>query len=196
MIFQSLYRCCACASLALSLLVLAPSAARADDVTTPPKIDLSRINDQPVYPEGARDRKEQGNTVLAIFIDERGRSSKTTVETSSGFDDLDKAAVAAVWYWRFVSATKDGKDVAAWIKVTVHFQLAPLPKNAVTESDVYALADIGDMIVCRTGDPVLGSQITPDRVCRTKREWDDLAERSKHRSIPTMRNPAGVTVTH
>ena len=180
MVLLSLYRCCALSSLALSLLVLAPPAARADDAITPPKIDISRINDQPVYPEGAKDRNEQGNTVLSIYIDAKGRSSNTTVETTSGYADLDKAAVASVWNLHFVSASKDGKDVASTIKVTVHFQLTPLPKPAVTESEVYALADIGDKIVCKQPSPALGSHIMPARVCRTIKEWDAIAEQAKH----------------
>jgi TonB family protein len=190
MVFLSWYRCCAI--LALSLLVLAPPAARADDMTTPAKLDLSRINDQPMYPEGAKDRNEQGNTVLSIYIDDKGRSSKTKVETSSGFADLDKTAVAAVWNWRFLPATKDGKEVASFIKVTVHFQLTPLPKPAVTESDVYALADIGDKVVCKQPSPALGSHILPPRVCRTINEWDAEAEQAKRHDSNFQR---GIVVT-
>ena len=183
MVFSSLYRCCA--SLALSLLVLAPTAARADDVITSPKIDLSRSNDQPVYPDGARDKKEQGNTVLAISIEASGRDTKTIVETSSGFDDLDQAALATAKGWRFVAANNGHKDVPGILKVTVHFQLSALPKPAITENEVYALADIGDMIYCKRPAPPLGSNITPDRVCRTKREWDAIAAQAKHQSVPT-----------
>jgi TonB family protein len=180
MVYLPLYRCCALSSLALSLLVLAPPAARADEAITPPKIDISRINDQPVYPDGARDKNERGNTVLSIYIDARGRSSNTTVETTSGYADLDKTAVASVWNLHFVPASQDGKDVAATIKVTVHFQLTPLPKPAVTESDVYALADAGDKIACRQPSPAVGSHIMPPRVCHTIKEWDAMAEQAKH----------------
>ncbi len=182
MVFPSLYRCCALSCLALSVLAL--PAARADDAITPPKIDISRNNDQPVYPASARDKKEEGNTVLAIYVETSGRPSKINVETTSGFDDLDQTAVASANDWRYVPASSGRKELPGWMKATVHFQLSALPKTTMGENDVYALADIGDMIVCRFPPPALGSNITPGRVCRTKRDWDALADRSKRRSVP------------
>jgi len=183
MVFLSL-RCC-CAGLALSLLVLAPAGA--DDVITPAKIDVSRINDQPVYPEGAKEKKEQGITMLAISLDARTRILKVTVDTTSGFTDLDQAAVAAADRWYFVAASDGHRDVPGVAEVKVHFQLSPLPSPPVTETDVYALADIGDMIVCRTPMLALGSNITPKRVCAPKREWDEATRRNNDQHMPSQR---------
>jgi protein TonB len=168
-------------------MVVAAPAARADDAPTPPKLDLSRTNDQPVYPEGAVARKEQGNTVLAIEINARGGLTKITVDTTSGFDDLDQAAVSAAREWRYEAASDGHKDVPGVLKLTVHFQLSPLPKTQISESEVYALADIGDMIVCRREAAAIGSNMAPPKVCRTKRDWDAIAEQSKHRTTPLMR---------
>jgi len=179
MFIQSLSRFCALSGLALSLLVLAPPAARADDAITPPKVDTTRNNHQPVYPVDARDKSEHGNTVLAIYVETSGRASKINVDTTSGFDDLDQTAIAAAQHWRFVPASSGRDDVPGWMKLTVHFQLTPLPNPAITENDVYALADIEDLIVCRTPAPATGSMMTPKAVCQTKRQWDALADQSK-----------------
>jgi len=175
------YRCCALSSLALSLLILAPPAARADDAITPPTIDISRNIRQPVYREGARDKKEEGNTVLAIYVETSGRPSKINVDTTSGFDDLDQTAVAGARQWRFVPASDGRNHVPGWMKATIHFQLSALPSVAISENDVYALADIEDMIVCRIPAPPVGSNIMPNRVCATKRVWDAAAEQNKRR---------------
>ena len=189
-VFQSLYRCVALSSLVLSILFLAPPAARADDTVTPPKIDTSWFIRQPVYPQAAKDKNEQGNTILEVYVETSGKPSKVNVETTSGFDDLDQTAVASANHWRFVPASNGHDDVAGWVKLTVHFQLTPLPRPAITETEVYALADIGDLIVCRALAPPSGSNISPDPVCRTKREWDDLADRSKHNDATVPRSRA------
>ena len=180
--FLSLSRFCALSGLAF--LVLALPAARADDAITPPKIDLTRWNDQPVYPDGAVGKNEQGNTVLAVSIDARSRVTKVEVDKSSGFDDLDQTAIAAAKQLRYDAATNDGKNVPGVMKLTVHFGLAPVPRPAITASDVYAAKDAGDLIVCKRQNPPVGSFIAPEPICRTKREWDEIEKQKKNQNIP------------
>ena len=168
----------------LAFLVLALPAARADDAITPPKIDLTRWNDQPVYPDGAVAKNEQGNTVLAVSIDTRSRVTKIEVDKSSGYDDLDQTAIAAAKQFRYDAATDGHKNIPGVMKLTIHIQLAPLPKPPITEADIYALKEIGDLIVCKTPPPALGSNITPKSVCRTKREWDAMTKQGRDQNIP------------
>ncbi len=115
-----------------------------------------------------------------------GKPSKVNVETTSGFDDLDQTAIADAKHWRFVPASDGHDDVAAWTKVTVHFQLAPPPSPQVTDSDVYALADIEDMMVCRRPPPPTGSVMAPKPVCQTKRQWDALAHQFGGQDAPQI----------
>lgn len=173
------------AVLAVSAGFIAPACA--EETVTPPKLDLTRINDQPIYPDGAVDRQEQGNTVLAIAVEKNGRASKVTVATSSGFADLDKAALDSVYRLRINAANDGKKDVAGEMKLTVHFQLTPLPSPAVSESDIYALKTIDDMIICKQPPPPLGSYVAPKTVCATKREWDAAKGRHGDQSISTPR---------
>ena len=186
MTFLSSCRRHALPALVLSLAVLAPACADDTVVITPPKMDLSRNPEQPVYPDDAREKKEQGNSVLAIAVSAAGRVTGISLDTTSGFDDLDKAALAAARDWRFDAASDGHRDVAGVAKITVHFQLAPLPTPAVTETDVYALADEGDRIICRRLPPALGSNMSPPPTCAPKREWDEAAKRAKH-AVPIDR---------
>jgi protein TonB len=48
---------------------------------------------------------------------------ETRVDTSSGYDILDQAAVAAVRAWRFVPARLGGAAIEAWVRVPVAFRL-------------------------------------------------------------------------
>ena len=175
----SLYRCCVLSSLALSLLVMAPPAAHADDVIAQPKIDISRNNKQPVYPEGARDKKEQGDTVLAVYVETSGTPSKVNVETTSGFDDLDQAAVAAAQGWQFVPGTNNGTPVPAWTKVVIHFQASNALQHPNGDNEAYAATDDDNRIICKKDVAATGSHILPPPVCLTKREWDKATNTSK-----------------
>ncbi|MGC9371817.1 MAG: energy transducer TonB [Thermovirgaceae bacterium] len=55
----------------------------------------------PVYPLTARRRGEQGKVLLRVFLSDAGTVKKLSVEESSGFDTLDKAALQAVGRWLF-----------------------------------------------------------------------------------------------
>jgi len=54
----------------------------------------------PAYPSLSRKLGETGKVVLRVELDETGRVSAARVVTSSGFDRLDAAALAAVHTWR------------------------------------------------------------------------------------------------
>jgi len=65
----------------------------------------------PAYPSLSRRLGETGKVVLRVELDETGRVSAARVVTSSGFDRLDAAALAAVRTWRCRPAQRDGKTV-------------------------------------------------------------------------------------
>lgn len=62
----------------------------------------------PTYPPLARRLGETGKVVLRVEIDTTGRVSAAHVVSSSGFDRLDTAALAAVRTWRCQPAQRDG----------------------------------------------------------------------------------------
>jgi protein TonB len=80
-------------------------------------------NPAPQYPESSRAAREQGTVMLRVEVDAKGRPASVQISRSSGFKELDAAAVRAVRRWRFKPATLAGAPVAASINVPVQFQL-------------------------------------------------------------------------
>lgn len=67
----------------------------------------------PVYPPFARRLGEQGEVVVRVFLDERGRVTDAVVNKSSGSSRLDEAAMQAVRRWQCRPAMRDGQAVPA-----------------------------------------------------------------------------------
>ena len=67
----------------------------------------------PNYPARSRRLNEQGRVLLRVELGEDGRVSGAAVKTSSGFPQLDEAAVNAVKIWRCKPAMQNGLAVPA-----------------------------------------------------------------------------------
>ena len=78
---------------------------------------------RPDYPPLARQLGEQGVVLVRLSINEQGRVGAVTLQRSSGFSRLDKAAQAAVWQWRFAPQLDGGKAVATELELPVRFNL-------------------------------------------------------------------------
>lgn len=99
----------------------APEAApRQAKVEAPPR---PRRNIRPEYPKGSRQRGEQGDVLLEIRVDERGAVADVRIVTSSGFSELDAAAVKAARAARFTPARSGGAPVASSARITLAFKL-------------------------------------------------------------------------
>lgn len=96
---------------------VAPRQARVDAK------DVLPADFKPKYPEGARKRNEQGLVLLEIALNERGRAEGVKILSSSGFHELDEAAVKAVRVTKFKPARADGKAVRATVRLPVSFVL-------------------------------------------------------------------------
>ncbi|HTW35046.1 MAG TPA: energy transducer TonB [Rhizomicrobium sp.] len=81
-----------------------------------PRLDPAYPNYQPAYPDAAQVNGEQGDVVLNVKISSSGRVRGVQVVQSSGFSDLDNAAVAGVMAWRYLpsdgSSELDGLKIA------------------------------------------------------------------------------------
>ena len=97
-----------------------PSAPMQARIDAPPR-PLRSI--RPDYPKNARQRGEEGDVVLALSIDERGRVSRAEVAATSGFPELDAAAVRAAERARFSPAKSGRSPVASTARVTITFRL-------------------------------------------------------------------------
>jgi len=67
----------------------------------------------PAYPPLSRRLGEEGRVVLRVELDEQGRVSAASIETSSGTKRLDDAALSAVKSWRCTPALHDGAPARA-----------------------------------------------------------------------------------
>lgn len=75
----------------------------------------------PVYPESARQSGASGTVLVGLAINEAGTVSDAWVESSSGNDALDRAAVQAVLSWQFIPARQNGLPVPVHTRVPVIF---------------------------------------------------------------------------
>ncbi|MBW4090763.1 MAG: energy transducer TonB [Proteobacteria bacterium] len=89
----------------------------------PAKPDARFRNREPIYPDAAARRGEQGAVVLLIHVAPDGRASGVDVLHSSGFRLLDRAAKDAVASWHFLPAISNGVAVAASMPLRVVFSL-------------------------------------------------------------------------
>ena len=95
----------------------APRQARLD---APPK---PKRNIRPDYPKGARQRGEQGDVILEIRVNVEGTVDDVRVATSSGFAELDEAAVKAARAAKF-SPARSGRDpIASTARLKLQFKL-------------------------------------------------------------------------
>jgi iron complex outermembrane recepter protein len=87
---------------------------------------------EPVYPPDAASAGRQGEVVLTVVVDASGAVGEIGMVTSGG-DDLDQAAIAAVRQWLFQPARQAGQPVPTRIRVPIAF-LAPAPAAAPADA--------------------------------------------------------------
>ncbi len=76
------------------------------------------------YPRTLYDQGIEGKVILRLHVDEHGRvvDDSTRVAESSGYPDLDSAAVRAAPQMKFAPAVRNGSPVAATFLQPVHFR--------------------------------------------------------------------------
>lgn len=102
---------------------LAPAALPV--ANTAPKVNAQYAanNPKPVYPAIAKRLGQQGTVELRILVSEQGSASKVEVARSSGYSNLDAAAVEAISKWKFEPATQNGKPVSQWLSTKWTYEL-------------------------------------------------------------------------
>jgi TonB family protein len=108
----------------LAALTLSPVEARAaePDATCSPAIVATRT----VFPSHSQVRGEHGVVQVAIKLGSDGRAAETRLAKSSGFAQLDRAAVASVReHWRFNVARCDAQSLGLERVVEIAYRRAP-----------------------------------------------------------------------
>lgn len=77
----------------------------------------------PAYPPRAVELAQQGEALVRVRLEPDGSAAEIVLWRGSGFELLDRAALAAVRGWHFLPATRGGRAVAAWVEIPVRFHL-------------------------------------------------------------------------
>jgi periplasmic protein TonB len=78
---------------------------------------------KPEYPRNSQRNEEQGTVVLAFLIGVDGSVKDARLDKSSGFRDLDKAALRGLSQCKFKPATTDGHATETWSSVQYVWRL-------------------------------------------------------------------------
>lgn len=75
------------------------------------------------YPKASLVNEEQGDVTMSFLVSADGKVVDSKVDKSSGFRNLDKAAVKAISACKFKPGTKDGSVAQTWTKVDYSWKL-------------------------------------------------------------------------
>ncbi len=75
------------------------------------------------YPKAALMNEEQGTVSMKFLVSAEGRVLESKLDKTSGFKNLDKAAMTAIQACKFKPGSKDGKPDSTWTKVDYNWTL-------------------------------------------------------------------------
>ena len=102
----------------------APAAPPAPQVATGRDLTSNLVDATPPrYPVDSRRAREQGTVVLNVTVGLDGRVAEIGLSRSSGFDRLDRAALAAVKHWRWTPTRQNGQAMMVQGLVSIPFVL-------------------------------------------------------------------------
>jgi periplasmic protein TonB len=108
-----------CLSVMAAVLALSAPAAFAAEV--PASFDAKNCKAE--YPKASLMNEEQGTVSMSFLVSAGGDVKESKVDKSSGFKNLDKAAVKAISACKFKPGTKDGAAAETWTKVDYAWKL-------------------------------------------------------------------------
>ena len=123
---------CVLAAASLTLVrneAIAADAGAAPNVPPGSQVVLPRSNpamplSQPMYPPNSRRLGEQGTVVLQLFVLTDGSVASAQIAQSSGYVELDDAAMYNAYGWHVSPGSVDGRATAMWGRFAVTFKLA------------------------------------------------------------------------
>lgn len=102
----------------------APPAPPAPAPVTPASASAAYLkNPAPEYPALAHRRGWEGTVLLRVQVLASGAPGQIQVQKSSGRQQLDDAALAAVKRWRFVPAKQGNVAQEGWVSVPIDFRI-------------------------------------------------------------------------
>lgn len=104
--------------IAAAILSLSSAVAFAGEV--PASLDK---NCKAEYPKASLMNEEQGDVTMSFLVGADGNVVESKLDKSSGFKNLDKAAIKALSACKFKPGTKDGAVAQTWTKVDYSWKL-------------------------------------------------------------------------
>lgn len=102
----------------------APAAPPAPKPVTPASASAGYLkNPAPEYPSLAMRRGWEGTVLLRVHVLASGKPGEIQIQKSSGRDQLDAAALAAVKRWSFVPAKQGDVAQDGWVSVPIDFKI-------------------------------------------------------------------------
>ncbi|MFL1388425.1 energy transducer TonB [Pseudomonas tritici] len=102
----------------------APPAPPAPAPVTPASANAAYLkNPAPEYPSLAQRRGWEGTVLLRVHVLASGKPGEIQVQKSSGRQQLDDAALAAVKRWSFVPAKQGDVAQDGWVSVPIDFKI-------------------------------------------------------------------------
>ena len=105
----------------LATLVFGAVASIASAGEVPATFDAKNCKAE--YPKAALMNEEQGVVSMMFLVSAEGRVLESKLDKTSGFKNLDKAAIAAISNCKFKPGSKDGKPDTTWTKVEYNWTL-------------------------------------------------------------------------
>jgi protein TonB len=102
-----------------AVLLSATTAAFAGEVPA----SLDSKNCKAEYPKASLINEEQGDVTMSFLVGADGNVVDSKLEKSSGYKNLDKAAIKALSACKFKPGTKDGAVAQTWTKVDYSWKL-------------------------------------------------------------------------
>ncbi len=75
------------------------------------------------YPKASLMNEEQGTVSMSFLVGPDGSVVESKLEKTSGFKNLDKAAIKSISACKFKPGTKDGAPAQTWTKVDYAWKL-------------------------------------------------------------------------
>ncbi|NWD90666.1 energy transducer TonB, partial [Pseudomonas sp. K5002] len=102
----------------------APPAPPAPAPVTPASANAAYLkNPAPEYPSLAQRRGWEGTVLLRVHVLATGKPGEIQIQKSSGRQQLDEAALAAVKRWSFVPAKQGDVAQDGWVSVPIDFKI-------------------------------------------------------------------------
>ena len=105
----------------IAALLLSGFASTTLAAEVPASLDVKNCKAE--YPKSSLMNEEQGDVTMSFLVSPDGHVLDSKVEKSSGFKNLDKAAIKGLSACKFKPGTKDGAPAQTWTKVDYVWKL-------------------------------------------------------------------------